>query len=79
MGYKDSRCDYVEVVQLWRVYVPSERAWNKTIRELPGMIQPQKQHFYQPRVASRIGHQIDLLHSQLTVGEDQLSSSYPDW
>jgi hypothetical protein len=30
-------------------------------------------------VTQKTGHQIDLMHWQLTMGEDELPFSYPDW
>jgi hypothetical protein len=79
MAYTDSRCDYVEVRELWRVYVPSERSWNKAVRELETKIRPVTEHYYQTSFPRKSGHQIDLMHWQLTAGEDQLQSHYPDW
>jgi hypothetical protein len=43
------------------------------------MLEPEKQSFYRPRVTQKTGHQIDLMHWQLTMGEDELPFSYPDW
>lgn len=80
MSYKDSRCDFVEVREVWRVLVPSERSWNKAVNELEKSIKPVKTSFYEAgRYTGRQGYQMDLMSWQLTKGEDQLSSSYPDW
>jgi hypothetical protein len=80
MAYTDSRCDFVEVTELWRVYVPSERSWNKAVRELEKAIKPEKTSFYRSGLLARNhGHQMDLMNWQLTKGEDQLPCSYPDW
>jgi hypothetical protein len=49
------------------------------VRELPGLLEPEKTSFYRPRVANKTGHQIDLMHWQLTMGEEELPFSYPDW
>jgi hypothetical protein len=46
---------------------------------LPGMLEREKTSFYRPRVANKTGHQIDLMHWELTMGEDELPFSYPDW
>jgi hypothetical protein len=64
---------------LWRVFVPSQRAWDRTVRELPAMLEPEQTSFYRPRVANKTGHQIDLMQWSLTMGEDELPFSYPDW
>jgi hypothetical protein len=79
MGYNDSKSGYALVTSLWRVFVPSERAWDRTVRELPGMLEPEKQSFYRPHAGHRSGHQIDLMHWELTMGENELPFSYPDW
>jgi hypothetical protein len=80
MAYTDSRCDYVQVTELWRVYVPSERSWDKAVRELEKTIKPTKTSFYRPGVLARQqGHQMDLMSWELTKGENQLPCSYPDW
>jgi hypothetical protein len=79
MDYNASKSDYALTIGLWRVFVPSERAWDRTVRELPGMLEPEKQSFYRPRVTQKTGHQIDLMHWSLTMGEDELPFSYPDW
>lgn len=80
MAYTDSRCDYVQVTELWRVYVPSERSWDKAVRELEKSIKPVKTNFYRPGVLARQqGYQMDLMSRELTKGEDQLPCSYPDW
>jgi hypothetical protein len=79
MGYNDSRTGYVTVVSQWRVFVPSERVWNRTVRELPGMLKPPKESFYRPRVAAHTGHQIDLLDWHLTMEDKEPVCCYPDW
>lgn len=80
MAYTDSRCDLVEVREQWRVYVPSERSWNKAVNELEKAIKPEKTSFYQPGAyTGKQGHQMSLISWELTRGEDQLPFSYPDW
>lgn len=80
MAYTDSRCDLVEVREQWRVYVPSERSWNKVVGWLEQMIRPEKTSFYKPGMLARQqGYQMDLMSWELTKGEDQLPCSYPDW
>jgi hypothetical protein len=79
MGYNDSKSGYALVTSLWRVFVPSERAWDRTVRELPAMLKPEKENFYRPRVTNKTGHQVDLVQWELTMGEGQLPFSYPDW
>jgi hypothetical protein len=79
MNYNASKSGYALVTSLWRVFVPSERAWDRTVRELPGMLEPEKQSFYRPHAGHRSGHQIDLMHWELTMGENELPFSYPDW
>jgi hypothetical protein len=79
MGYNDSRSGYATVISLWRVFVPSERVWDRTVRELPAMLKPEKESFYRPRVTNKTGHQVDLVQWELTVDESQLPFSYPDW
>jgi hypothetical protein len=79
MNYNASRSDYAMTIGLWRVFVPSERAWGRTVKELPAMLEPERTSFYRPRVANKTGHQVDLMQWSLTMGEDQLPFSYPDW
>jgi len=79
MNYNASKSGYALVTSLWRVFVPSERAWDRTVRELPGMLEPEKQSFYRPHAGHRSGHQVDLMHWELTMGENELPFSYPDW
>lgn len=80
MSYKDSRCDYIESTSLWRIYVSSERSWNRAADELTKIIKPEKESFYEPRnCRGNNGYQASLVSWQLTKGENQLSSSYPDW
>lgn len=80
MSYKDSRCDYIETTSLWRVYVPSERSWNRAVNALVKIIKPEKTSFHEHRnCRGHNGYQAALVHWQLTKGEDHLSSSYPDW
>lgn len=79
MDYNASKSDYALTIGLWRVFVSSERGWNRAVRDLPSMLKPEKQSFYCPRGGHRTGHQIDLMHWQLTMGEDELPFSYPDW
>jgi hypothetical protein len=80
MAYTDSRCDLVEVREQWRVYVPSERSWDKAVRELEKAIRPERTIYYQPGTyTGKQGHQMTLMSWELTKGEDQLPFSYPDW
>jgi hypothetical protein len=80
MAYTDSRCDLVEVREQWRVYVPSERSWDKAVKELEKAIRPEKTSYYQPGAyTGKQGHQMTLMSWELTKGEDQLPCSYPDW
>ena len=79
MDYNASRSDIALTMGLWRVFVPSQRAWDRTVRELPAMLEPEQTSFYRPRVANKTGHQIDLMQWSLTMGEDELPFSYPDW
>jgi hypothetical protein len=79
MDYKASRTEYVLTMGWWRVFVPSERGWNLAVRNLPSMLKPEKAIFYKPRDRNGIGHQIDLMQWGLTMGEDELPFSYPDW
>jgi hypothetical protein len=79
MNYNASRSDFALTMGLWRVFVPSQRAWDRTVRELPAMLEREQTSFYRPRVANKTGHQIDLMQWSLTMGEDELPFSYPDW
>jgi hypothetical protein len=79
MGYNDSRTGYAMVTSIWRVFVPSERAWNRTIKELPALLKPPRESLYRPRVAGQTGHQIDLMHWHLSSAEGPAPSCYPDW
>jgi hypothetical protein len=79
MDYNASKSDYALVTGLWRVFVPSERGWNKAVQKLPGLLKPAKESFYSPHAVHRTGYQLDLMHWQLTVGEDELPFCYPDW
>jgi hypothetical protein len=79
MGYNNSRTGYATVVSFWRVFVSSERAWPRTIRDLPAMVKPPKEQFYRPRVAAHSGHQIDLLDWHLSLDETPPACCYPDW
>lgn len=80
MAYTDSRCDLVEVREQWRVYVPSERSWDKAVRELEKAIRPERTSFCLAKAyTGRQSYQMDLMSWELTKGEDQLPCSYPDW
>lgn len=79
MGYNDSRSGYATVTSIWRVFVPSERVWNLTLRDLPEMLKPPRECIYRPRVGNRAGHQIDLMHWHLSIEEDSPLTCYPDW
>jgi hypothetical protein len=45
MNYNASRSDFALTMGLWRVFVPSERAWDRTVRELPAMLEREQTSF----------------------------------